>query len=87
MYLRCYCPPVLGVTRRNAGGGYRMGQTDVSAPYILYTLNSNRVLLFYKSHHCPAVILGIIDVTQAVQCCLFFQYIHILGVESADEYL
>ena len=37
--IACYCPPVLGATRRYAGGGYRMGQTDVSAPYILYTLN------------------------------------------------
>ena len=26
-----YCPPVLGWTRRNAGGGYRMEQTGVSA--------------------------------------------------------
>ena len=44
-------------------------------------------LLFYKPHHCPAVVLGIVKVAQAVACSLFLEYLHVIGVEAADEEL
>ncbi len=44
-----------------------------------------RVLFLFESHHCPAVVLGIVKVLQAVLCGLGLQDIHILGVETADK--
>ena len=42
-------------------------------------------LFFYKTHHCPSVVLGIVKVTQTVLCSLGLEHFHVLGVETADE--
>ena len=52
--MRCYCPPVLGWTRRNAGGGYRRG--GVCPPLYstaVFNLNTLDLCSFCSLSPCP----------------------------------